>query len=81
MTGFATQIALLALLAGVVAALVLRMLPTVRLQLAALALFAGLLPLGAVVVAGLARFHMGADLQILEVSAAAGLAAVLAALV
>ena len=81
MTGFATEIALAALGAGVLAALILRLLPTLRLQLAALALFAGLLPLGAVIVAGLARFHMGADVQILEVSAAAALAAVLAALV
>ncbi|MGH3049408.1 MAG: histidine kinase dimerization/phospho-acceptor domain-containing protein, partial [Gaiellaceae bacterium] len=81
MTQLATEIALAALGAGVVAALVLRLLPTVRLQLAGLALFAGLLPLGAVIVGGLARFHMHADLQILEVSAAAALAAVLTALV
>ncbi len=81
MTGLATEIAFAALAAGVLAALILRALPTLRLQLAGLALFAGVLPLGAVIVAGLARFHMGADVQILEVSAAAALAAVLAALV
>jgi signal transduction histidine kinase len=80
-TGFATEIAAAALCAGVVAALLLRLLPTVRLQLAALALFAGVLPLGAVIVAGLARFHMHADVQILEVASAAALAGVLAALV
>jgi signal transduction histidine kinase len=81
LTTLATEIALAALGAGLFAAVVLQMLPTVRLQLAGLALFAGVLPLGAVIVAGLARFHMHADLQILEVSAAAALAAVLAALV
>ena len=81
MTVFATEIALAALGAGVVAAVLLRLLPTVRLQLAALALFAGAVPLGAVVLGGLVMFHMHADLQILEVAAAAALAAVLAALV
>jgi two-component system sensor histidine kinase BaeS len=81
MTFFATEIALAALAAGVVAALLLRRLPTVRLQLAALALFAGAVPLLAVTLGGLARFHMHADVQILEVSAAAALAGVLAALV
>jgi signal transduction histidine kinase len=80
-TGFATEIAFAALGAGVVAALVLRFLPTVRLQLAALALFAGAIPLGAVVLGGLVMFHMHADLEILEVASAAALAAVLAALV
>jgi signal transduction histidine kinase len=80
-TALATEIALAALGAGVVAALLLRLLPTVRLQLAALALFAGAVPLGAVILAGLARFHMHADVQILEVAAAAALAGVLAALV
>ena len=81
MTTFATEIALAALGAGLVAALVLRLLPTVRLQLAALALFAGAVPLGAVILGGFVMFHMSADLQILEVSAAGALAAVLAALV
>jgi two-component system, OmpR family, sensor histidine kinase SaeS len=80
-TGFATEIALAALAAGVLAALLLRLLPTVRLQLAALALFAGAVPLGAVILGGLVMFHMHADLEILEVAAAAALAGVLAALV
>jgi signal transduction histidine kinase len=80
-TTFATEIALAALGAGVVAAALIRLLPTVRLQLAALALFAGAIPLGAVILGGFVMFHMHADLQILEVASAAALAAVLAALV
>lgn len=81
MTTFATEIALAALGAGVVAALLLLLLPTVRLQLAALALFAAAIPLGAVMVGGLVMFHMHADLEILEVAAASALGGVLAALV
>jgi signal transduction histidine kinase len=81
MTGFATEIALAALGAGIVAALLLRLLPTLRLQLAALALVAGAVPLGAVILGGLVMFHMHADLEILEVAAAAALGGVLAALV
>ena len=81
MTGFATEIALAALAAGVAAAALLRLLPTVRLQLAALALFAGAVPLGAVILGGFVMFHMHADLEVLEVAAAAALAGVLAALV
>ena len=81
MTGFATEIAFAALGAGAVAALLLRLLPTVRLQLAALALFAGAVPLGAVVLGGFVMFHMHADVQVLEVASGAALAGVLAALV
>jgi len=81
LTSFATEIALAALGAGVVAAVLLRLLPTVRLQLAALALFAGAIPLGAVVFGGFVMFHMHADVQVLEVASAAALAGVLAALV
>ena len=81
MTGFATEIALAALGAGLLAALLLRVLPTVRLQLAALALFAGAIPLGAVVLGGFVRFHMHADVQALEVASAAALAGVVAALI
>ena len=65
MTGFATEIALAALGAGIVAAFLLRLLPTLRLQLAALALVAGAVPLGAVILGGLVMFHMHADLEIL----------------
>jgi signal transduction histidine kinase len=80
-TGFATAIAFAALGAGLVAALLLRLLPTLRLQLGALALVAGAVPLGAVILGGLVMFHMHADLEILEVAAAAALGGVLAALV
>jgi signal transduction histidine kinase len=81
MTGFATEIALAAFGAGIVAALLLRLLPTVRLQLSALAVFAGAVPLGAVILGGFVMFHMHADLEILEVASASALGGVLAALV
>jgi len=79
-TGFAIEIALGAAAAGLVAAVVLQLLPTVRLQLAALALFAGAIPLGAVLLGGLVMFHMHDDVHVLEVAAAAASTAVLAAL-
>ena len=50
-----------ALVIGTVAALLLRSLRSVRLQLMGLALVAVLLPLGAVLVSGLVMFHMGND--------------------
>ena len=59
----------------------LRNLPTVRLQLAGLALLAVLLPLGAVLLSGWVMFHMGDDVKILAVAAASAAAAVGAALV
>jgi two-component system, OmpR family, sensor histidine kinase SaeS len=66
--------------AGVVAALLLRLLPTVRLQLAGLALLAVVLPLGGVLASGWVMFHMQDDTKILAVSSAAALSAVVAAL-
>jgi signal transduction histidine kinase len=57
-----------------------RLLPTVRLQLAALALVAVVLPLAAVVLSGFVMFHMGDDLKILAVATAAGAVAIAAAL-
>ena len=51
---------------GLVVALLLRQLPTVRLQLAGLALLAVLLPLSAVLLSGWVMFHMGDDVKILE---------------
>jgi signal transduction histidine kinase len=65
---------------GVAAALVLRLLPTVRLQLAGLALLAVVLPLGGVLASGWVMFHMHDDAKILAVSSAAALSAVVAAL-
>ena len=47
-----------------------RQLPTVRLQLAGLALLAVVLPLAAVLLSGWVMFHMGDDVKILAVAAA-----------
>lgn len=68
------------LVVGVVAALVLRVLPTLRLQLVALALVSAVLPLAAVFGTGLVMFHMHDDIKILAVSSASALAAVAGAL-
>jgi len=77
---FALAVALGTLVAGLVTALGLRRLPTVRLQLAGLALLSVLLPLGAVVVSGLLMFQSGHDLTILAVAAGSATAALGAAL-
>jgi signal transduction histidine kinase len=60
--------------------LALRLLPTVRLQLAGLALLAVVFPLVAVLLSGWVMFHMGDDVKILAVAAGAASAAVAAAL-
>jgi signal transduction histidine kinase len=73
-------VALATLGAGFGAALMLRLLPTVRLQLAGLALLAVVVPLAAVFLSGLVMFHMGDDVEILAVAAVAASAAVGAAL-
>ena len=65
---------------GLVVALLLRLLPTVRLQLAGLALLAVVLPLGAVLLSGWVMFHMGDDVKILAVASASASAAVLVGL-
>jgi signal transduction histidine kinase len=65
---------------GVVAGVLLRALPTVRLQLAALAVTSVVLPLGAVFLSGVAMFHMGDDVEILAVASAAASAATVAGL-
>jgi signal transduction histidine kinase len=65
------------LVAGLALALLARRLPTVRLQVAALALGAVVLPLGAVIVSGALMFDTGHDLTVLAAAAASG-AAVLA---
>ncbi len=69
------------LAAGLAASLALRLLPTVRLQLAGLALLAVTLPLGAVLLSGWVMFHMGDDVKILAVAAASATVAVLVAYV
>jgi len=71
----------LTLVVGVLAALVLRTLPSVRLQLAGLALVAVALPLGAVLLSGVVMFHMGAWVEVAAVAAAAGVAGIVGALV
>jgi signal transduction histidine kinase len=63
-----------------VLALALRLLPTVRLQLAGLALLAVGLPLATVILGGLVMFHMHADVKILAVAAASASTALAAAL-
>ncbi len=65
---------------GLLGALAIRLLPTMRLQLSGLALLAVVLPLGGVLASGWVMFHMHADVKILSVSAAAAFSAVLAAL-
>ncbi|MGH3066123.1 MAG: HAMP domain-containing sensor histidine kinase [Gaiellaceae bacterium] len=73
-------VALATLGIGLGLAALLRLLPTVRLQLAGLAVLAVLLPLGAVLASGWVMFHMGDDVKILAVTAASALTALIAAL-
>ena len=69
------------LVSGLVLAYLLRRAPTVRVQLAGLALIAVCVPLAAVLLSGWVMFHMGADVKILAVAAGSATAAVFAALV
>jgi signal transduction histidine kinase len=64
---------------GLAATFALRLLPSVRLQLAGFGLLAVVLPLLAVLLSGWVMFHMGDDVKILAVAAAAASAAVAAA--
>ena len=80
MTDFALIVSLSTLAAGLVLALLLRLLPTVRLQLVGLALLAVGLPLAAVILGGLVMFHMHDDVKILAVAAASASTALAAAL-
>jgi signal transduction histidine kinase len=68
------------LASGLVLAFLLRRAPTVRIQLAGLALIAVCVPLAAVLLSGWVMFHMGADVKILAVAAGSATAAVFAAL-
>ena len=70
MIGLAAVVAVATLAVGVAGALALRLLPTVRFQLAGLALLGVALPLAAVFLSGWAMFHMGDDVKILAVAAA-----------
>jgi signal transduction histidine kinase len=78
--GLAIVVVVATLGVGLVVALLLRLLPTVRLQLVGLAFLAVVLPLTAVLLSGWVMFHMGDDVKILAVAAASASAAVLAAL-
>ena len=80
MIALALVVALATLAAGLGGALALRLLPTVRMQLAGLVLLAVALPLAAVLLSGIAMFHAGADVTILAVATAASSAVVAAAL-
>jgi signal transduction histidine kinase len=79
-TEFALVVSLSTLAVGIALALALRLLPTVRLQLAGLALLAVGLPLAAVILGGLVMFHMHDDVKILAVAAASASTALAAAL-
>jgi signal transduction histidine kinase len=70
-----------ALIIGVVAALLLRSLRSVRLQLGGLALVAVILPLGSVLVSGLVMFHMGNDADFIFITVAVTASGLLAAFV
>ena len=78
---FALLVALVTLAVALSATVGLRLLPTVRLQLIGLALLAVLLPLLVVLFSGWVMFHMGDDVKILAVAAAAASAAVASGLV
>lgn len=80
MTEFAVIVALSTLAAGLAATFALRLLPTLRLQVVALALVAVALPLTAVTLGGLVMFHMHDDVKLLEVGAASASTALIAAL-
>jgi signal transduction histidine kinase len=67
---FALIVASATLAAGLVAALLLRRLPSLRLQLAGLGLLATTLPLAAVLLSGVVMFNSGHDLTILLVAVA-----------
>jgi signal transduction histidine kinase len=80
MIELAVLLALGTLAVGAIAALALRLLPALRLQLAALALLAVILPLAGVLASGWVMFRMHADTEVLAVSSAAAASSVLAAL-
>lgn len=80
MIQLALVVAFSTLVIGVLGAMALRRLPTVRAQLTAFGLVAVVLPLGAVLASGWVMFHMGADLKILAVAAGAAASAVAVAL-
>ncbi len=81
MGAFAVTLALCSLVAGIAGGLLLRLLPSLRLRLAGLALLASGLPLAAVVASGLIMFDTRHDALITLVAAAASASALVGALV
>ena len=81
MIGTAIAVGLLTLAVGLAAVLLLRLLPSLRLQLAGLAALSVCLPLASVLLSGWVAFHMGDDVKILAVSAASATVAIVAGLV
>lgn len=75
MIAFALAVALATLAAGLTVSLALRLLPSLRLRLAGLALVAALLPLGAVLLSGLVMFDSEHDIAVLVVAVASSTAA------
>ena len=80
MVPFALTLALCSLGAGIVGGLALRLLPTLRLRLAGLALLASGLPLVAVVASGLIMFDTRHDALVTLIAAAASASALVGAL-
>ena len=78
---FAVTLSLCSLAAGIAGGLLLRLLPTLRLRLAGLALLASGLPLAAVVASGLIMFDTRHDELIMLVAASASASALIGALV
>jgi len=77
----AAAISAITLGVGLVLALLLGALPTVRMQLIGLAALAVCLPLASVLLSGWVMFHMGDDVKILAVSAASATVAMIGGLV
>ncbi len=77
----AAVVSIVTLGVGLILALALRVLPTVRMQLMGLAALAVCLPLVAVLLSGWVMFHMGDDVKILAVSAASATVAMIGGLV
>jgi signal transduction histidine kinase len=69
------------LVVGIALAVLLRTLPSVKLQLTGLALLAVVLPLASVTLSGLVMFHMGAQAEVLLVSAAAAATSIVGAII
>jgi signal transduction histidine kinase len=80
MTELAILLAVGTLAVGVLVALLLRLLPAMRLQLAGLAFLAVVLPLSGVLASGWVMFEMHTDIETLAIASAAAASAVLAAL-